>query len=348
MQINEQDFVQYLTTRKKLAPKSIKSYRIRFRVVEKWLLENRLELDKLAFEKFLYQLQERHLSNAALNTYIQAIKHLDSYCKDRDLSSGFTDGIEGFPKTHPEIIILSIDEVNRLCNIKLQYKNRNGVDCSELDLKYRTLVNFLSFTGCRFEEAASLQVKRIDIPNGRATLVNTKNKDNRYIYFQGPIKDDLLDLIKNKNPEDLVFTNSKGNHVLAGDFNNDLRLRARTAGITKRVHAHLLRHTWATNMYVSGVDIATLATLLGHRDVQTTFETYVHLADETLKRASMRNPLIRQYVSPADTLQTVKDVIENLRLSQDERFEYELNVKDNLLQLVLKVKEVACDFIHED
>ncbi|HZE86977.1 MAG TPA: tyrosine-type recombinase/integrase [Methylomirabilota bacterium] len=338
MQYNEKDFVQYLTIRRKLAPKSIKSYRIRFLAVVKWHSENNLELDKLSFEKFLYQLRERKLGNAALNTYIQAIKHLDSFCKDRGLPAGFTDGIEGLPKTHPEIIILTIDEINRLCSIRSQYKNRNGVNCSELDLKYRTLINFLSLTGCRFEEAASFQIKRIDLANGRATLINTKNKDNRYIYFNGPIKEDLSNLIKNKEPEDLVFTNSKGNHVLDGDFNNDLRLRAKTAGITKRVHAHLLRHSWATHMYVAGVDIATLATLLGHRDVQTTFQTYVHLADETLKRASMRNPLVRQYVSPSETLQTVKDVIENLRLLQDERFEYKLNVEDNLLYFQLKVK----------
>jgi len=78
--------------------------------------------------------------------------------------------------------------------------------------------------------------------------------------------------------------------------------------------------------------------LLGHRDVQTTFDTYVHLADETLHRASMRNPLVRQFVSPSETLLTVKDVIENLRLLQDERFEYKLIVEDNQLQFMLKVK----------
>lgn len=338
MQYNEQDFIQYLTIRRKLAPRSIKSYRIRFLAVVKWHNENNLELGKLSFEKFLYELRERKLGNAALNTYIQAIRHLDSFCKDRDLPAGFTEGIEGLPKTRSEIIILSIDEINRLCSIRLQYKNRNGVDCGELDLKYRTLINFLSLTGCRFEEAASLQIKRIDITNGRATLVNTKNKDNRYIYFNGPIKEDLSNLIKNKKPEELVFTNSKGNHVLDGDFNIDLRLRAKKAGITKRVHAHLLRHSWATHMYVAGVDIATLATLLGHRDVQTTFDTYVHLADETLKRASMRNPLVRQYVSPSETLQIAKDVIENLRLLQDERFYHILNIEDNLLQFELRVK----------
>jgi integrase len=215
-------------------------------------------------------------------------------------------------------------------------------------LKYRTLVNFLSVTGCRFEEAGSLQVKRIDVTNGRASLINTKNRDNRYIYFQGPIKEDLLDLIKNKKPEDLVFTNSKGNHVLPGDFNNDLRLRAKTAGITKRVHAHLLRHSLATRMYEAGVEIATLAKLLGHRDVQTTFDTYVHLADELLKRASMRNPLVRQYVSPSDTLRTVEDVINNLGLSQDERFEHKLHTENGFIQFELRVKGVAQDFIHED
>lgn len=336
MAIEEKDFVQYLTIKGKLAPKSVDTYRIRFCVVKRWLIENKLELDKYSFEKFLFGLKERGLSNAALNTYIQAIVHLDHFCKDRGLPTGFTEGIENLPKTHPEIIILSVEEINRLVETELEYKNRNGVSCSNLDRKYRTLTNFLAITGCRIEEASSLQIKRVDISNGRATLMNTKNKDNRFIYFGGPIKKDLEYLIKDRNPEAIVFTNSKGQHVKPGEYNIDLRRRAKAAGISKYVHAQLLRHSFATHLLEAGVDISMVATLLGHRDVQTTFETYTHLADDTLKKASMRNPLVRQYVEPSEIIKSIKDTIEGFHLQDDSRFKFLLIQKDNKLRIELR------------
>jgi len=338
MNIDEKDFVQYLTIKKKLAPKTVKTYRIRFLVVERWLNQNKVELNKYSFEKFLFELKERGLSNAALNTYIQTFSHLDGFCKDRGLPTGFTDGIENLPKTRSEIVILSVDEINHLVSTELEYKNRNGVDCSDLDRKYRTLTNFLAITGCRFEEAASLQIKRLDVANGRATLVNTKNKDNRYIYFDGPIKNDLEYLINGRKPEDLVFTNSRGQHIKPGDYNNDLRLRAKTAGINKRVHAHLLRHSYATHLLMSGVDITMVATLLGHRDVQTTYDTYVHLADDTLKKAAMRNPLVRQYVNPSEIIRTIRDTIESFHLGDDTRFDYKISESGDKINFELAVK----------
>jgi len=322
MQIEEKDFVQYLTIKKHLAPKTVDTYRIRFLVVNRWLSEKSLGLDKYTFEKFLFELKERNLSNAALNTYIQTLKHLEGFCKDRGLPTGFTEGIESMPKTHPEIVILSVEEIKRLGSTKLEYKNRNGVECGDLDRKYRAFTNFLALTGCRFEEAASLQIKRLDISNGRATLINTKNRSNRYIYFDGPIKQDLEFLINDRKSEDLVFTNSRGTHVRPGEFNEDLRARAKKAGIIKYVHAHLLRHSFATHLVIAGVDIAIVATLLGHKDIKTTYETYIHLADETLKRAAMRSPLVREYVDPHEVIKSLKDLIEGFHLDGDQRFKY--------------------------
>lgn len=338
MHIEEKDFVQYLTIKKRLAPKSIKTYRIRFNVLKKWLIEKICDLDKKSVEEFLFQLKERKLSNAGINTYIQALKHIEGCYKDRGLLTGFMEGVEGLPKTQSEIVILSIEELNRLTQTHLEYKNRNGVLCNDLDRKYLTLTNFLAISGCRFEEAASLKVKRLDISNGKATLVETKNKKNRYVYFDGPIKDDLLYLISGKGSENLVFTNSKNGHIHPGDFNNDLRLRAKTAGITKRVHAHLLRHSFATHLLESGVDIAKVSTLLGHKDIQTTYETYVHLADDSLQKASLRNPLTRKFSDPKETMQTVKEAFESFRLGNDDRFECSVVQNSEVLQITLRVK----------
>lgn len=339
MQIENKDFVQYLTIKKRLAPKSVETYKIRFLVVMRWLKATESELTRISFERFLFELKEEGKGNSALNTYIQAIKHLDNFCKDRGLVSGFTEGIENMPKTHPEIIILSVDELKKLVNTKLEYKNRNGVSCEDLDLKYRAITNFMAITACRFEEAASLRVKRLDIENGRATLVKTKNKENRYVYFDGPIKQDLEYLVENRGPEDLVFTNSKGESIKAGDYNNDLRLRATKAEITKYVHAHILRHSTATHWVVAGVDIAMVATLLGHKDIRTTFETYVHLADDTLKIAAMRGPMVRQYADPKDIMKAIKQIIEGFHLDEDPRFiKCNLNQSNNGLTFELGLR----------
>lgn len=340
MQILEQDFVEYLTIKKKLAPKTVDSYRIRFLVVRRWLIENNVELTKHTFEKFLYRLKEKKLSNAALNTYIQTIKHLDGFCKDRDLPTGFSDGIENMPKTQSEINPLTPDEVERLINTHNEYKNRNGVECNDLDKKYLSLTAFIAITGCRFDEAASLKVKRLDVEGGRALLVNTKNKRNRYIFFNGEIKSVLRELVNGKSDEDLVFTNSKCQHMHAGDFNTDLRTRAGKAGITKRVHAHLLRHSFATQLYKNTHDITLVATILGHQDIKTTNDTYVHLDTEYLQKAVQRHPLMRKYVEPEEIILEFREMIENFHFEKDSRFKYIVSQSEGKLsfELVLKQK----------
>lgn len=339
MQIDEQDFIQYLTIKKKLYPNSIRTYAGRFRIVNRWLSANNAELSKKSVERFLYEKKDKEgLSNAAVNTYIQTLNHIEGYCKDRGLSAGFMNGVENLPKTQPEINPLTPEETERLLHTNLEYKNRNGVSCEDLDERYLALITFIAFTGCRFEEAASLKVKRLDIGNGRAFIVNTKNKQNRFVFFEGEIKELLRKLVSGKSDEGLVFTNSTGQHFHPGDFNNDLRLRAQKAGITKRVYAHLLRHSYATQLYKSTHDITLVATILGHRDIKTTNDTYVHLDTEYLQKSIQRHPLLRRYIEPMEILKSIKSAIDGFRIDEDNRFTYNILVTDRGLEIRIMTK----------
>ncbi|MDE5975327.1 MAG: site-specific integrase, partial [Muribaculaceae bacterium] len=58
-----------------------------------------------------------------------------------------------------------------------------------------------------------------------------------------------------------------------------------SVGIEKRLSPHSLRHTYATTLITSGVDIKTTAALLGHGDTGTTLEIYSHATVESKKRA---------------------------------------------------------------
>ena len=66
---------------------------------------------------------------------------------------------------------------------------------------------------------------------------------------------------------------------------------AREAGIVKHVSPHVLRHSYATGLMESGVDLLTISRLLGHRSFSTTL-VYLHV----------RRPHLERTVSPLDLL----------------------------------------------
>lgn len=336
MTINEKDFLSFITIKRNLAFQSIRHCIIRIRLINEWFKDK--ELTKENVEKYFLELKEKGLKNNTLNTYYFVFRQLKEYCLDRGLPSEFLDGFQSFKKTKPDIIIFTQEEIEKILNTSLSYGKLYGKDCSFLDFRYRTLTMFLAFTGCRFGEARDLKIKRLDLSAGRAAFVNTKTNENRSVYFTEPLISNLKKLIENKNPDDNVFRNSQEKTVQVTDYSQDLKKRAIKAGVIKRTFPHNFRHSYATHMLEAGVPITEVATLLGHKDIQTTYDNYMHLADKTLQRAAMRHPMVRKNVNPQEILKSVKDTIENLHLETDVRFVYSLLQEGGKLSLKLSIR----------
>src|SRR5258706_5294646 len=327
--INKQDFLSFIVVKKHLSQNSVRHSIHRYNVFSKWLRASNKKLNKQTVEEFfIYLLNERHLKTNSVNTYIFFLAQLNAYCKDRGILEGFFDGFKSFPKTRPHIEILATEEIEKLINIERTYANRNGVDNSNLGFRYGTLIMFIAFTVCRLNEAASLRIEHIDLIVGKALFTDTKNRESREVFLAEPLISRIKSLVGERGKEELVFLSSTGRKIVPQAFEHELKLRAKIVGITKRVYPHLFRHSFATQLLMSGVDITVVASILGHKDIQTTFANYVHLADKTRRQGMFRHPLIRKSIAPSEVINGIKETLKGYNLEGDQRFNFTFTEKN--------------------
>lgn len=338
MQINKQDFYNFLTVKEGLDTGSVRTCINRVGILNEWLEKTENELNQSSIEKFFTELKDKGRNNNTLNTYRFMFRHLVAYSQDRGLPFDFFDGFKSFKKVKPDIVIFTQEEIEKIINTPLTYGKFYNKDCSFLDFRYRTMTMFLAYTGCRYSEASELTIKHLDLSAGRVTFINTKTNDNRSTYITEPLISNLKNLVEGRKPEDRVFRNTQEKQIQVTDYSQDLKRRARVAGVIKRTFPHNFRHSYITHMLEAGVPITEVATLVGHKDIQTTYETYMHLADKTLQRAAMRHPMVRKNVDPKEVIKSVKETIENLHLENDSRFSYVISQKDEGLKFELILK----------
>lgn len=139
------------------------------------------------------------------------------------------------------------------------------------DYREKALIEFLYSTGCRISEAASIDLQSIDFDRRTVNVVGKGDKQ-RTLYFS----------VRARLMIQAYVLNRKGGEALfAGKWGRCLRLSTRElqyivqrigkrAGLSRRVHPHLLRHTFATNALHAGMDITVIQQILGHSSLDTT------------------------------------------------------------------------------
>ncbi len=146
--------------------------------------------------------------------------------------------------------------------------------------KIKPIIIVALFTGMRKSEILRLKWHDIDFKRDIITLLDTKNGEKREVYMNKQVKTTLIHV--KKHPESpFVFCNSDGKPV------NDIRKSFFTvldkSGI-KDFRFHDLRHTFASQLVMSGVDINTVRELLGHKDIRMTLR-YSHLSPNYKRNA---------------------------------------------------------------
>lgn len=151
------------------------------------------------------------------------------------------------------------------------------------------LLLFLYNSGARASEAASLRIGDIDWYAPSVRILGKGNKQ-RLCPLWSVTLDELKRLAAQRGPEQRVFLNRNGQPITRFGIHTLVERHASRAGArvpslaTKRVSPHVIRHSTATHLLRSGVDINTIRVWLGHVSLTTT-NIYAETDLETKARA---------------------------------------------------------------
>ena len=142
------------------------------------------------------------------------------------------------------------------------------------------LVLLLLHSGMRPGEAAGLRWEQVDLEAGFIRLEDTKTGTDRNVPLTRKARKVLSGL---KRRGDFVFVRGGGESLPSYRFRRAFECAVKRAGIPD-FRMYDLRHTAASYLLMSGVDIRTLAEILGHRTLQMVMR-YTHLLEEHKRRA---------------------------------------------------------------
>lgn len=213
----------------------------------------------------LQRITERHLAYTTVNQAVCALKFFFDIVLGRT-AEAIAIPYARTPQRQPEI--LSREELARLFE-------------AAANLRTRTLLMTAYAAGLRVSEVCALRVADIDSAPDRMCIrvVAGKGGKDRYTLLSPSLLEALRVYWRICKPRHWLFprtTDAARPFDVSSAQRAYYRARDR-AGITKTGGIHTLRHAFATHLLEAGVDLATLAKLLGHGHLSTT-QRYLHLA----------------------------------------------------------------------
>ena len=232
--------------------------------------------------EFLRRLQKNGLSGKSARDVGVLLKSILRYsAKKLDCPSpGMTVELPAYRRK--QIDIFYPDEIRRLAQMIMDEPTTTGIG-----------ILLTLNTGLRLGELCALQYKDIDLRNGvvhvRKTVQRIRSGDRTSLMVLPPKSDsarrtiplpgDMAALLKkiiqsHPNGENYLLT-GKSAPMEPRTMQYQYRAWLKAAGVPYR-NFHVLRHTYASRCVERGVDVKSLSEMLGHADVRTTLQVYVH------------------------------------------------------------------------
>ncbi len=277
---------EYLVTVRNLSVNTQRSYRDTFRLLLPHLATSlRKSIDRLSLvdisrdkvKAFLDSLEsDRHCSIRTRNQRLAAVHALAKY-----VSMHSPEHIE-WCRTMRSIPVKKVtrNQVTYLEKAEMERLLEQPDKTTAQGWRDYVLLLFLYNTGARAEEAASLTIGDIDTQKGKnglsiVTVTGKGNKSRRCPLWK-KTGDAVRSLSKGRRDDEHVFLNRLGQQITRFGVYEMVRRYAQALEQhapelrRKKISPHTIRHTTATHLLQSGVDINTIRAWLGHVSINTT------------------------------------------------------------------------------
>jgi len=222
-------------------------------------------------EYILYLKQEKKLSAGSINNYLSAIRFFYTHVLGKE-----------WDKTQ----VPRMKRVNKLPVIPSR-QDVTAMLTAAVNLKHKAVLALLYGSGLRVSEVARLKIGDICSKTMRVRVDHAKHGTNRYTILSQQALLILRDYYRahftSCKPDDWLFPGRHpGEHLHVKSIKNTLIKIRNKLGYDTRISAHTLRHAFATHCLENGTDPVFIQQMLGHKNLQTTTDFYLHLTSKSL------------------------------------------------------------------
>lgn len=267
-----QPFLDHLQFERRASTHTLDAYRRDLTTLCTWAAKQGAEVESLdgaAIRAFIAAEHRRGLSPASLQRRLSACRGWYGWLlRNGRITADPTAGIRA-PKANRKLPqVLDPDEAKALVEVPTDVP---------LGRRDRAMLELLYSSGLRVSELCQLRWRDLQLDDGLVTVLGKGNRQ-RMVPVGSHARRALEDWRaesggSNDSP---VFPGRGGGPISPRSVQARMRLLAQRQGLFKRVHPHLLRHTFASHVLESSGDLRGVQELLGHSDIATT-QIYTHL-----------------------------------------------------------------------
>ncbi|MDO8568011.1 MAG: tyrosine recombinase XerC [Dehalococcoidales bacterium] len=288
-------YLDYLRAEKNASRYTVRNYeadlRDFFGYVHSQGITSLKEIDKQAIRSYLTSLVERDMAKSSMSRKLSAIRSFYRYLRREEIIKESPVENIASPKLDKRLpTFLTGDEAKKLVESPDLSKPEGQRD--------RALLEMLYASGMRVSELVSLNIEQVNLEN-REIRVWGKGSKERIVLIGEPAAAALVGYLNSGRPR--LLGNKPNTAVFLGRYGGRLPVRtvekilakyARSVG--KRVHPHMLRHTFATHMLDGGADLRVVQELLGHATLSST-QVYTHVTKSQARKVYLSaHPMARQ------------------------------------------------------
>jgi len=238
------------------------------------------EINKQTLRGYLAHLMERGFAKSSIARKLSAIRSFYRYLLREEMVSSSPVATTTSPRLDKRLpSFLTVEEAKQLVESPDLSQPQGQRD--------RALLELLYASGLRVSELVSMNMEQVNL-NTNELRVWGKGSKERVVLIGSPAARALTTYISQGRPKLLgekrnsaLFLNRYGGRLPARRIQKILGKYARI--IDKRVHPHMLRHTFATHLLDGGADLRVVQELLGHAKLSST-QIYTHVTQSQARK----------------------------------------------------------------